>query len=165
MSKINTTIQLDDIGLFRKRQRNESMSQRERAEQIRDEFQRCMDRALFHNDCCMPYLCAHGCDSLGCAHLIVDYTNFTGKGIPLPMRARTKFDARLRAIGTLIYRQQSGMAQQSFLGSPLPGDIHIPSLQQIKHFTGGPRKSTPKPKAKPRAAPAKRPGFLSRLFG
>lgn len=159
--KINTIIQLDDIGLFRKRRSHERMSQRERAEQIRDQFAHCMDNALtVVSYCCMPGLCASGDSSLSCAHLHVDYANFTGGGIPLTGRARTTFDARLRAIGTLVYKEQTGFSH------PMPGDIHIPSLQKIAHFTGGPRKTARPANSKPRrAAPAKKSGWLSRLFG
>lgn len=156
MTKINTIIQLDDIGLFRKRRSHELYSQRERAEQIRDAFAHCMDNALNGTYCVMPDLCALGEPCLSCAHLHVDYANFTGRGIPLPMRARTKLDARLRAIGTLVYRQK-----ESVYGS-LPGDIHIPSLQRISQFTGtrGALLS-----AAPKRAAKKSGGWLSRLFG
>lgn len=158
----NTIIQLDDIGLFRRRRSHERYSQRERAEQIRDEFARCMDRARRHNDCVMPMLCAHGETELICNHLHVDYANFTGGGIPLTGRARTTFDARLRAIGTLVYKEQGGYT------FPMPGDVHVPALQKIAHFTGGPRKAAARPaKGKPRrgAPPKKSGGWLSRLFG
>lgn len=144
----NTIIQLDDIGLFRRRRSHELYSQRERAEMIRDEFARCMDRALIHADCVMPGLCAHGDPVLSCAHLHVDYRNFTGNGIPLPKDRRVKLDSRLRAIGTQIYRLQTSAC------GPLPGDIHIPSLQQVRHFTGTRKRP-----------PAKRSGgWLSSLF-
>lgn len=160
MTKINTIIPLDDIGLFRKRRAHEQMSQRERAEQIRGQFAHCMDNALNGTCCMMPYLCAHGASVLSCAHLHVDYANFTGGGIPLTGRARTTFDARLRAIGTLVYK-----ADYPHLGS-MPGDVHLPALQKISQFTGGPRKTARPAKGKPRrAAPKKSGGWLSRLFG
>jgi hypothetical protein len=156
----STRIPLDDIGLFRKRRSHEQMSQRERAEQIRDQFAECMDNART-NGCVMPMLCAFGDPDLRCVHLHVDYANFTGAGIPLTRRARATFDARLRAIGTQVYRSVSGQ-----LG-PLPGDVHLPALQKISTFTGGPRKAAARPaKGKPRrAAPKKSGGWLSRLFG
>lgn len=154
---INVIIPLDDIGLFRKRRSHELFSQRERAEQIRAQFAECMTNTLNGIYCYMPDLCANGALDLRCAHLHVDYANFTGNGIPLPMRARTKFDSRLRAIGTQVFREQTSAR------GPLAGDIHIPSLAKIAEFTGT-RGAPRRPKGKHRAAP-KRSGFFARLFG
>lgn len=158
---IDVYLRLDDIGLFKKRRPHETLSQRERAEQIRDQFAHCMTAALRWQHCIMPNLCASGEDVLLCEHLHVDYSNFTQRvdgqgGIPLTGRARKLIDARLRAIGTQVYRKEYGIADSA----SLPGDIHMPALQKVSTFTG-----TRKAASRPRAAANKESGFLGRLLG
>lgn len=157
-----TRIKLEDLPLFKNRRPHEMLSQYERACQIRDQFAECMQNALNGNRCIMPMLCAYGEAQLTCAHLFVDYANFTGGGIPLTGAARSRIDKRLRGLGTQIYRATNCVS------GALPGDVHVASLQKIAHFTGGPRKAAARPaKGKPRrsAPPKKSGGWLSRLFG
>lgn len=169
---IDTELRLSDIGLFKKPRKHEEFSQYQRACQIRDRFAKCMNDALVSHACDLPDKCARGDDFLACAHLVVDYTNFTQRvnehgerigGIPLTGLARKKIDARLRAIGTLVYRIESGY--DGPIGS-LPGDIYIPELDKISTFTGT-RKATGarKAKSRSRAAASKESGLLGRLLG
>jgi putative N-acetylmannosamine-6-phosphate epimerase len=110
MAKVNVYANLDDIGLFNVRQKNEVSSQRERARWMVDRFAECMENARCSRGCIMPDLCAHG-HALDCAHLTVDYSGFTLKGtraartIPLPRNRLSLIDSRFRAIGTLVYRE------------------------------------------------------------
>jgi hypothetical protein len=154
---IDVVLKLDDVGLFKKRRKHELLSQFERACQVRDQFAECMNNALRRRDCVMPEWCAHGHDPLLCAHLYVDYSNFSGSGIPLTGRARSVIDARLRAIGTLVFRQQTGWS------GPLAGDIHLPALARIAAFPSKRKvagKSTSVTKAR-----GKNGGLLGRLVG
>jgi hypothetical protein len=154
---IDVYLRLDDVGLFKKPRKHEVMSQYQRACEVRDQFAECMSNALRHNCCIMPGLCAQGHAVLDCAHLRVDYSNFTGQGIPLTKHAAEKIDARLRAIGTLVFRKQTG-----FTG-PLPGDIHVPALARISAFP-----STRQPaagRARSQTTAVKNRGFMGRLFG
>jgi hypothetical protein len=154
---IDVYLRLDDVGLFKKPRPHEQLSQYQRAVQVRDQFATCMRNALRHHYCVMPELCAHGDAVLDCAHLTVDYSNFTGNGIPLTGRARTIIDARLRAIGTLVFRRQTG-----FRGA-LPGDIHVPALSRISSFPGQ-RQRSGAAGAKPARA-SKDGGLVGRFFG
>jgi hypothetical protein len=157
MAKVNVYANLEDIGLFRSRQKNEVASQYERARLVRDRFAECMENALRSRGCVMPDLCAHG-HTLDCAHLTVDYSGFTLKGtraartIPLPRNRMSLIDSRLRAIGTLVYREIYGVS------SPLTGDIHMPSLQKTS-FPGRRKKPAT------HSPPVKARGFFGRLFG
>jgi hypothetical protein len=156
--EIDVVIRIDDLPLIKRvRGRKEKLSQYERACQIRDQFAHCMRNALCSNACDMPGLCAN-CQTLHCAHLYVDYANFTGNGIPLTKFAQDRFHARLIAIGTQVYR-----AQSPEIIFPLPGDKYIKSLERVSHFTGK-RKTSRAPAAK-RARAGKTGGFFSRLFG
>lgn len=141
---IDVNIKLSDLGLFKKPRKNirgETMSQYERALQIRDAFAHCMSNAMNGTYCIMPDLCASGAAHLDCAHLTVDYSNFTGHGIPLPRREASIIDGRLRATGTLVYRHIYGSAN----GGTCPGDIHMPALAK-KTFPGQKRKAAPPPR-------------------
>lgn len=151
---INVYLMLADVGLFKKPRKHERLSQYARACEVRDQFAECMTNALRHKHCVMPQLCADGDAVLSCEHLHVDYSNFSGAGIPLTGKARRTIDARLRAIGTLVFRQQTGIT-----GS-LPGDIHVPALARCASFTGQRKTSASK-----RAAADQGGGFFSRLFG
>jgi len=157
---IDVYLRLDDLPLFKKPRKHERLSQYQRACEVRDAFAHCMTNALQGVYCCMPEMCALGDKVLSCNHLHVDYSNFTGSGIPLTGRARTLIDARLRAVGTLVYRGQN----LQNIGS-LPGDIHLPALARIASFPA-PRKARA-----PAGAPRKQPptgksgGFFGRLFG
>lgn len=153
-TSVSVYMNLDDIGLFRKRRSHEVMSQRERAEQIRDAFGDCMRNTIGKSICIMPSLCGLGNPSLSCAHLLVDYANFTGSGIPLTGKARAQIDGRLRAIGTLVYRTEAALSKTEALA----GDIHLPALGKTT-FPAGVRRGAMK-KAQPKPA-----GFLARLFG
>lgn len=159
MSKTNgidVVIRINDLPLIKRvRGRNEQLSQYERACQIRDQFADCMRNALCSNGCIMPGLCAN-CETLDCAHLYVDYSNFTGHGLPLTKFARERFHARLIAIGTQVYRAQNPVI------FPLPGDKYIKSLERVSHFTGQ-RKTSRVPAAK--RAPGKGGGLVGRFFG
>jgi len=153
-----------DVGMFRKARPHETQSQYERAMQIQQQFAHCMTRALRHRDCDMPSLCAHGNEVLLCAHLRVDYANFTQRvdgqgGIPLTGRARKTIDARLRAIGTLVYRDEYDF----FAPGSLPGDIYVPQLQRINSFTG--TRKTSGAQASARTPAGKDGGLLGRLLG
>jgi len=148
---IDVYLRLDDIGLFKRVRKHERLSQYQRACEVRDAFAHCMTNALRHNYCVMPELCAQGQAVLDCAHLTVDYANFTGHGIPLTKHAAAKIDARLRAIGTLVYREQNRVF------GALPGDIHLPALARISSF--------PAQKSRARAATSKDRGFFGRLLG
>jgi len=124
--------------------------------------------------CVMPELCATGAACLECNHLVVDYSNFTGRGIKLPRRAATLIDERLRATGTLVYRNESWTAWP--MGS-LAGDVHLPALQRISSFPSQRNGTQNKRGAKhppasrsartrvPKPATGKDPGFFGRLFG
>jgi len=162
MAAIDIVLKLDDVGLFKRPRKHEITSQYQRACEVRDQFAHCMANALRHHYCVMPELCAHGHALLSCAHLHVDYKNFTGSGIPLTGQARRIIDARLRAIGTLVYREHS----RWHMGS-LPGDIHLPALQRISHFTGGARKPATANSRTRKASSGKKSGggLLARLFG
>lgn len=191
-TNVSVYVNLDDIGLFKKRRAHELMSQRERAEQIRDAFAHCMCNALQSGVCIMPGLCANNepriCahltfiesaghagqlisklgQALGTVHLaspnVIDYGNFTGNGIPLTGRARTQIDGRLRAIGTLVHRSE----MSSRLGGKdaYAGDVWVPLLDKTT-FPAGARRKAGAPKravAKPKAK-AKSRGWLASLFG
>jgi hypothetical protein len=125
---IDVYLKLDDVGLFKKARKHEVMSQYQRACDVRDQFAVCMTNALRRHYCVMPELCAYGIELLSCAHLHVDYVNFSGNGIPLTGRSRKIIDERLRAIGTLVFRQQNSCP------GALPGDIHVPALKRISAF-------------------------------
>lgn len=157
---IDVVLKLDDVGLFKRPRKHEITSQYQRACEVRDQFATCMSNALRHHYCVMPELCAHGRDLLSCAHLHVDYAHFTGSGIPLTGKARRIIDARLRAIGTLVYREQS----RWHMGS-LPGDIHLPALQRISHFTGTRQAAAARKPATRKAPSGKSGGLLAALFG
>jgi hypothetical protein len=149
---IDVVLKLDDLGLFKRRRKHEQLSQHERACQVRDQFAQCMKNALRWRCCIMPEYCAHGSD-LACEHLIVDYSNFSGAGIRLTGSSQKLIDARLRAIGTLVFRRQTG-----FKG-PVAGDIHVPALARISTFPA------PSESGSSKHAPAgKDRGFL-RLLG
>lgn len=160
MTKINTIIQLDDMGLFKNPRKHEQLSQYQRAVLVRDGFAECMTNALNGRCCVLPGYCADGKAELSCIHLRVDYLKFVAGGIPLTKRTRALFDERLRAIGTLVYREQCGMSNAPL--GVFPGDIHIPSLQRISQFTGTRR--APRKAAAPKRT-KKSGGWLSRLFG
>jgi len=161
LDKVGIYLPLDDIGLFKKPRKHEAKSQYQRACEVRDAFAHCMQGALHSHYCCMPELCAMDDKSLSCAHLTVDYRNFTGSGTPLTGNARRLIDARLKAIGTLVARRTSTLT------GPLPGDIYIPELKRISTF---PAHAKRRPKVKSGAAVAaaapvkKRSGFWG-LFG
>jgi hypothetical protein len=158
---IDVVLKLDDIGLFKKRRKREIQSQYERAVEVRDQFAECMQNALrYRYYCVMPDLCARGNALLSCNHLLVDYANFTGHGIPLTGQARRIIDARLRAIGTLVYREQS-----MFPTGALAGDIHLPALNRISHFTGGARKAGARSQTRKATSGKSGGGLLGRLFG
>lgn len=154
---IDVYFKLDDIGLFKKPRKHEVMSQYQRAVNIQQQFAHCMLHVR-QNSCCMPDLCAHGIRILCCAHLHVDYSNFTGHGIPLTKHAAKKIDERLRAIGTLVYRDVTGVKNS------LPGDIHVPSLTRISSFPGQ-RKGGGKRAATAKQSAPKQKGFLAWFFG
>ena len=160
---IDVVLRLDDIGLFKKRRQHEQYSQYERACAVRDQFAECMHNALNGNGCVMPDLCANGDSSLHCAHLHVDYANFSGKGIPLTGRARSLIDARLRAIGTLVYRGQSGFSV--IPKGSLAGDVHVAALQRISSFTGRRKSSGARAPVAKRAGSRKERSFVGRLLG
>jgi len=163
---IDVYLRLDDLPLFKKKKPHEQMSQYQRAVQIRDQFAKCMSDALVSHACDLPDKCARGDDFLACVHLVVNYDFFTQKvnergeligGIPLTGMARKKIDARLRAIGTQVYREESGY--DGPLGS-LPGDRYISDLERISSFAG-----TRKASASKRASAGKDGGLLGRLLG
>jgi hypothetical protein len=154
---IDVYLKLDDVGLFKKPRKHEVMSQYQRAGEVRDQFAECMSNALRHRHCVMPELCAYGHDPLSCVHLHVDYANFSGSGIPLTGKARKVIDARLRAIGTLVFREHADVT------GPLPGDIHVPALARISAFTS-PRKSSGA-RASTRATAREGRGAFGRLLG
>lgn len=167
MAKPDVYLRIDDLPLFKKARskfRGETMSQYERAQQIRKAFAECMTNTLGGIYCSMPASCATGDPKLICYHLDVDYSNFSGHGIPLTGHARTMIDSRLRAIGTLVYRYQMG--QSGSIGA-LPGDIHLPALNKVRTFTGGKHKAPAQaPVAGPAAPlPPAKSGFFGRLFG
>jgi hypothetical protein len=158
---INVLLPLDDIGLFKTPRGSEIKSQFQRACEVRDQFAECMTNALADRFyCCMPDLCAKGREQLSCVHLTVDYQKFFDGGKPLTGKAREKIDARLRAIGTLVYRQQMGLGATD----SLPGDVHVPALDRISAFPAR-RKATGARAATGAPATRKRSGALSRLIG
>jgi hypothetical protein len=171
---IDVVLRLDDIGLFKNPRGRESKSQYQRACEIRDQFADCMRNALCGNGCVMPDLCATGASSLACAHLSVDYANFTGTGIPLTKRSAALIDQRLRAIGTLVYR--GGEVSSAHPLGTYAGDEYIAALSRISSFpgrrTGGSGSTAKKVKrsrlptsSTRRAAARGNRGFFSRLFG
>lgn len=129
---IDVVLRLDDIGLFKKPRGREVKSQYQRACEIRDQFAHCMRNALCGNGCVMPYLCAYGDSSLSCAHLTVDYANFTGKGIPLTRRSAALIDQRLRAIGTLVYR--GGRYTAGIPSARIPATSTLPRWRASRRF-------------------------------
>lgn len=158
-------IKLDDIGLFKTiRNSREKISQRDRAIAIRDQFAECMNNAIDGNGCIMPELCANGAGVLKCAHLCVDYSNFTGGGMPLTGAAKTRIDQRLRAIGTMVRRvQMLGSRYLEEMGR-YPGDVHIQALNKISSFEeqrgGATRSRVAKPSPKKKSG-----GFFARVLG
>ena len=160
---IDVYINLDDIGLFRRARKHEGLSQYDRAKQVRDQFAHCMTNAMrCHAYCVMPELCANGVTDLRCLHLHVDYSNFTGRGIKLTRNAAKLIDERLRATGTLVYRNEAWDAWP--LGS-LAGDIHLPALARIASFPAPRTARTLAGAAPKQPPPRKRGGFFGRLFG